>query len=346
MGGLMAYSGLTTKIRAMEGNFITEDQFREIAELPSVPQVVTWLKKNRGYAEILANLDEHDLHRGQIELVLRNVALLDYISLYRFSNQEQRKFLKLYSKRFEVRFLKRCLANVFDHRDISQNFTGLLKYYDEYSKLDVIKLGQAASIEEFIAGLKGTDYYDGLTLMVKADNPTLYDYEVALDLYYFSYIWKQKDKIFKRKDLQLMTEAYGSKFDMLNLWWIRRAKRYFHMNTTDIYAMLIPVNYKLRKEQISALVESESQEEFAAILAKTYYGRVYDNITPDTLEDMYAYVLKHVLLKESRQNPYSVATIYSYLYQKEHEINRLIIALECIRYGMPAEETMGYISKT
>lgn len=61
---------------------------------------------------------------------------------------------------------------------------------------------------------------------------------------------------------------------------------------------------------------------------------------------MYVYVLKHILLKESQQHPYSAATIYSYLYRKEHEINRLIIALECIRYGLPADETMSYISKT
>ena len=346
MGGLMAYSGLTTKIRAMESNFITDAQFREIAELSSVPQVVGYLKKNRGYAEVLSELDENNMHRGEIESLLRYEALLDYTSLYRFSNQEQRKFLKLYSKRYEIRVLKRCLSSIFDHRDISGDLGKLQKYYDKNTSLDVEKLSTSTTLEEFVGNLKGTDYYDGMKLMVKTDNPTLYDYEVALDLYYFSYIWKQKDKILSGKDLDLITNAYGSKFDMLNLWWIHRAKRYFHMSSPDIYAMLIPVRYKLRKEQISALVESETPEEFASQLSQTYYSRVYDNITPETLEDMYVYVLKHVLLKESQQNPYSVATIYSYLYQKEHEINRLVIALECIRYGLEADETMGYILKT
>ncbi len=45
---------------------------------------------------------------------------------------------------------------------------------------------------------------------------------------------------------------------------------------------------------------------------------------------MYAAIMKHILSSESRQDPYSVATIYSYLYHKEHEVNRLIIALECV----------------
>lgn len=346
MSGLMSYSGLTTKIRAKEHNFITEAGFREIAELPGVPQVVSYLKNHPGYAAVLSDLNETDLHRGQVEMALENAALLDYASLYRFSNQSQRKFLQLYSKRFEIRLLKKCLSDIFDHRDIATDLSGLSKYFDQYSNLNAEHLSASTTIDEFIENLKGSDYYDGLKRMVKADNPTLFDYEVALDLYYFSYIWKYKNKILKKKDLELITAAYGNKFDMLNLWWIHRSKRYFHMESPDIYALLIPVQYKLRKDQIKAFVESETEEEFAAILAATYYGKTYTDLSPDTLEDMYTYILKHVLTRESRQHPYSAATIYSYLYQKEHEIRRLIIALECIRYGLPADETMKYITKT
>lgn len=345
MSGLMSYSGLTTKIRAMESSFITEKQFQEIAELPSVPQVVSYLKKNRGYAAVLSCLDENDLHRGQIEAVLRNAALEDFISLYRFSNREQRDFLKLYSRRFEIRLLKKCLSSVFDHRDITPYLQELKKYFDHYSDLDIEKLGASSTADEFVENLKDTDYYNGLKRLVKAEKPTLFDYETALDLYYFSFIWKRKNKILKKTDLELITAAYGNKFDMLNLWWIHRARHYFHMEPHEIYAMLVPVQYKLRKEQIRALVESETDEEFAARLADTYYAKIYTDLRPENLEDMYVYVLKHVLLKESRQHPYSAATIYSYLYQKEHEINRLIIALECIRYGLHSDETMKYLSK-
>ena len=46
---------------------------------------------------------------------------------------------------------------------------------------------------------------------------------------------------------------------------------------------------------------------------------------------------------ESRKDPYSVAVIYSYLYHKEHEVNRLTIALECVRYKVGQEEAMRYI---
>ena len=47
----------------------------------------------------------------------------------------------------------------------------------------------------------------------------------------------------------------AKKFDMLNLQFILRSKRYYRMEPAAIYAQLIPVNYKLKKEEITAMVE-------------------------------------------------------------------------------------------
>ena len=49
------------------------------------------------------------------------------------------------------------------------------------------------------------------------------------------------------------------------------------------------------------------------------------------------------LEKEARKDPYSVALLYSYMYHKEHEVNRLTIAIECVRYGVAADEALQYI---
>ena len=34
----------------------------------------------------------------------------------------------------------------------------------------------------------------------------------------------------------------------------------------------------------------------------------------------------------------------SYLYEKEHEVDRLTTILECVRYGLPQEEFAKYIN--
>ena len=72
MDALLSYSGLTTKIRAMQSRLLTDDQYRELAELKSVPQAVTYLKQQPAYEAILDSLSEEALHRGKIEQLLVN----------------------------------------------------------------------------------------------------------------------------------------------------------------------------------------------------------------------------------------------------------------------------------
>ncbi|NCB91753.1 MAG: hypothetical protein EOM40_04165 [Clostridia bacterium] len=346
MGELLSYSGLSTKIRAMQSRLLTDQQYREMAELKSVPLAVAYLKQKPAYQNTWAALSEDDLHRGKIEQLLVNSIYDDYTKIYRFSNMKQRKFLDLYFGRYEISIMKECLNKIFDHRDVDLDLSMFKPFFDKHSKLDITKLTASASIEEFVANLKGTAYYQPLQSLARLESPTLFDYEMALDLYYFSAIWKNKDKLLKKKDLEEITRAYGNKFDLLNIQWIYRSKQYYHMDSADIYALLIPVNYKLRKKEISALVEAENMGVFESLLAQTYYGKRYEKLGPHTLEETYSYIMKYVLSRDSKQDPYSVSTIYCYLYHKEHEIDRLTTVLECIRYGTSPEDTMGYIFKS
>lgn len=347
MGTLLSYSGLTTKIRAMQSRLIDMPQFEEISQMDSVSQVVAYLKKQPGFQKLWANLDENTLHRGEIEQLLRHTIYQNFTRIYSFSNPQQRRFLALYFKRYEISVMKECLRKIFDHRDVTLNLSLFKDFFAKHSKLHLEKLTASSTIEEFVHNLKGTEYYVPLSLVLNSTNNTvtIFDYGMALDQYYFNQIWVVKDKVFSGLDLQEMNRSFGRKFDMLNLNWIHRSKRYYQMEPSAIYALLIPVRYKLHKEEISALVEAEDMDGFAKILSQTYYGKTMPNLSPETLEEDYTYILRSVLERDARKNPHSVAILYSYLYHKEHEVDRLTTAIECVRYKVSPEETMIHISK-
>ena len=344
MGRLLSYSGISTKIRAMQSKLISESEIQEMLQFTSVSHAAAWLKRTPEYARAWADLDENSLHRGQIEKLLKVSIFADFSKIYQFSNPEQRKFLDLYSRRYEIRVLKELMTNLFDHRDTDPvDISPYHEFFRRHSNLDLDRLTVCKTMDEFIAALKGNEFYVPLSRIQNHDTALLFDYGMALDLYYFSMIWNVRKKLFSGKDLKQITMAYGEKFDMLNLQFISRSKRYFHMTPADIYALLIPVNYKLKKEEISALVESSTYEDAQRIFRKTYYGRKYDHLSVHNLEEFYNYMLRSTLEKESRKDPYSVAMLYSYMYHKEHEVNRLTIAIECIRYGISPDEAMQYI---
>lgn len=344
MGGVLSYSGLSTKIRAMQSRLSTDEEFQEILQFSSVSQVASYLKKSPEYAQKWSSLDENTLHRGEIEKLLKKSIFQNFSRLYHFANPEQRKFLDLYSKRYEIRVLKEVMTNIFDHRNTDPvDVFPYRDFFRQHSKIDVDKLTACTTMDELISCLKGNEFYIPLSRIQGHENALLFDYGMALDLYYFSLIWNVKKKLFKGKDLEEITKTYGEKFDMLNLQFIQRSKRYFQMEPADIYALLIPVNYKLKKEEITALVEAPTYEDARRIFRKTYYGSKYEHLTVANLEEFYNYILRNVLEKEAHRNPYSVAVIYSYLYHKEHEVNRLTIAIECVRYGVNPDEAMRYI---
>ena len=347
MGNLLSYSGISTKIRAMQSKLINEEQIREILELSSIPQVTAYLKRTPEYSKVWASLDEASTHRGQLEKLLKASIFHNFSKIYQFANPEQRRFLDLYSRRYEIRVLKEIMTNLFDHRDTDPvDVSPYREFFRRHSRLDIDRLVACTNMEEFINALKGNEFYGPLSRIQNRENALLFDYGMALDLYYFSLIWHVRKKLFSGNDLKEITMAYGEKFDMLNLQWIYRSKRYYHMTSAQIYALLIPVHHRLKKDVVKALVEAENMSAFSQLLEQTYYAKRYDSFKVDTLESMYAAIMKHILSSESRQDPYSVATIYSYLYHKEHEVNRLIIALECVRYRISADEAMQHIAKT
>ncbi len=346
MGSLLSYSGLSTKIRAMQSKLINERQYREIAQLASVTEIVAYLKKQPGFSDLWADLDEHSLHRGDIEKLLTHTIHQNFAKLFRFANPQQRTFMALYFKRYEIAVMKDCLRKVFDKGYAQLDLSLFKEFFDRHSKLDIEKLTASSTVEEFINNLQGSEYYAPLKKLGAEYSPRLFDYGMALDQHYFANIWSVKEKLFKKKDLQEITAAYGNKFDMLNLQWIYRSKKYYHMNPADIYALLIPVHYRLSKKNMEALVEAPDEEEFRRALDSTYYKKRFPELAPEKLEELYTRNLKTILETEARKYPHSVIVIYSYLYHKEHEVDRLTTAIECIRYGLSPAETLDYIHKT
>lgn len=345
MGTLLSYSGLTTKIRAMESHLIPDEDYRRIAELATVGEVVTFLKKIPGYREVFEGVDETDLHRGEIERHLTDSIYWGFVRLYRFADQEQRKFLDLYFQRYEIFVVKRYLHRIEDHRGYVPKLGAFDRFFHKHTQLDLERMSSAATPEELVQSLEGTDYYRPLARLLERGDITPFDYEMTLDMAYFAKIWKLKDKLFSGQDLDSMTKSYGVKFDMLNLDWIFRSKKYYHLDHAEIYAMLIPMHHRLKKEEITGLVEASTVEEFEALLARTYYAQKYERLTSDTIEELYAAILRSTLAKEARNHPYSPVSLYSYLYRKEHEIDRLTTALECIRYHLDAQTTYDYIMR-
>lgn len=347
MSGLLAYSGITAKVKAMQRHFITDDEYRELAALDSVSDAVNYLKRIPSYETIFQSVDEQSLHRGMIEQRLTLSLYDDFAKLYRFTNISQRKFLDLYFMHYEITILKKCLRSALDNQNFDFDLSAFQDFFDKHSKLDIIKLSSCGNLQELITELGGSPYSVLLNHLSDTREPTLFDYEMHLDLMYFRAVWKTKSRQLTRSEAKVLSQCFGSKLDMLNIQWIYRSKKYYRLSSVDIYALLIPAHYRLRKEEIIRMVEAGTLEEFYTALADSFYGslELTDlNEKPD-LEGLYEQVLNRIHRITSQRDPYSMAALNSYLYFKELEIQKLITVIESIRYGIRADEICSYVIK-
>ena len=343
MGNVMTYSGITVKIRAMQAKLLKDGDYEQIASMRSVPEVTEFLKEKPAYEKYLEEMDSTLYHRGNVEKILYQSLFDDYSRIFRFGGPQQKQFLKTYWKRYEVDVINYCLRIVFNHYQIPFDLDYKKEYFDRYSQISIDALVASKNVEELVDNLAGTEYYEPLKKIREMETATLFDYDMALELYYFTTLWKRQKRLLKGKELKLYARDCGTKIDLLNLQWVYRAKKYYHMLPPDIYSLTIPIHYRLSVKEYKTLVETPSLEEFLRQAENTWYAKKYDFGDGRTMEQTYKDCLRHLYLADRRQNPYSVASIYTYLYLKEEEIDKLTTALECIRYGLPRSETLAYM---
>lgn len=343
MGILFDYNSINTKIRGLEKNLLSEEEYIAVAELTTISEAVIFLKKHPGYRNILADVDETSIHRGELEGLLQTSIYKSFTKLYRFANLEQRKFLDLYFIKYEIVILKSCLRMVFDNRNVNLDLSYFQDIFNKHSHMDIIDLSNSTTLEEMVSKLKGSPYYEILWKLNSLTSPTLFDYEMALDNYYFSQMWKKHSDFLKGVDLEIIRDNYGSKMDLLNIQWIFRSKNYYKISAAEIYSIIIPFHHKLRKSEVSALIESSSTDEFFSILEHSHYKRQFLNMDTKSLEKVYLYSMNQLTDSNVRKYPYSIASINTYLYRKEYEIDRLTTLLEGIRYKLNKEDVLSYI---
>lgn len=339
MDGLISYSGISTKIRAMERWRISDRQFEELAALESVPEAVQYLRRFPPYGEIFAGLEDSELHRGNIEQRLNLSQYRDFAKLYKFANMKQRRFLDLYFMHYEIAIIKTCLRNAAGHREQRQDLSLFKDFFERHASIDLIRLSESGGIGEFISNLKGSPYYGPLASLWEQGTATMPACESALDMLYFKAIWRVKDKYLSKKEEAIIVQCFGTRMDMLNIQWICRSKKYYRLTPGDIIAMIIPISLHLTRKEIHDMAGAESVDQVFELVRRSWYGKLEGIVNAEeadgeSLDQVTREIIDRIYLKTSRKDPYSMASLNSYLYFKERETQRIVTVLEKIRYGV------------
>ena len=94
--------------------------------------------------------------------------------------------MKLILKNYAIDLINYCLRIVITHYKQPFDLNYKRAFFDRYSQISIEKLITSRTTDELVENLKDTEYYTPLRKLKDAQDVTLYDYNLTLDLYYFT----------------------------------------------------------------------------------------------------------------------------------------------------------------
>jgi V/A-type H+-transporting ATPase subunit C len=340
------FQAVNAKIAAMRGALLTAADYDNLCRLDSVDGIGMRLRERREYASLLSGLEDTALRRGTLEERLPLSLYSDYERIrFYFYERDWEELLSALFLRFELDALKQLLCMIFDERDISYTQPEIELLFARHARLDTAKLTAAKTVKELIDELRHTPLYSALSGAYGRD-PTLFSLERQLDLHYYMHLWK-KINGFKDKETQTtLRRLVGTQIDLLNVLWVYRLKHYYKIPNEQIFAYVIPINYRVSADDLSRMAECAGEAELTEAVSRTPYRGVYTvpGRPPFVQPELRAAQAMRKLYKtEVRRHPDSLAVTAAYIFEKEQEINNITVTLEGVRYGLPAERIMGYL---
>lgn len=333
------YCAISAKLKAMHKGCLKNADLEEMLKKKSVRDIYSYLRDNTVYHDELERLDSNDVHRGQIEAMLKSEIFSEFERVYNFMDLSQKRIMKYWFRRYEIEFLKDSIRYIFNGEtsrsyEYSDEF---MNFFVQHSKINTELAQKAQNFEEFIEACKDSMYYN-LLARSSSINADCFSICMMLDSFYYQSLWKAKDKYLSRDEAQSFGELIGSRIDMLNIIWIYRGKKYFKFEPDMIYTYLIPVG-RLTRDNIRMLVEAQSVDEMINAAAQTKYAALFDQVVDGGyyVEEQYRRLLKKFATDISVKHPLSMAAVLAYFYQREAEINVITTIIEGVRYSIDSK---------
>lgn len=340
---LYKYSGIHSKMKGMSRGLLTEEDYIELLGKKSVIEIALYLESNTSYKTALKSAgDTASIHRGELEKILQKSFEDDFVKLMKFENGGNKEFLRIYILRYEIELLK-VMLRMLENNTLNTFERRINEYFLKSMTIDVDKLKTSHNLPQFIENLKGSVYSKLLSpFIVNTEHLNLFSIEMSLDVYYFKRVWKLKDKLLSPSDALIVKQTFGSEVDLLNILWIIRCKKYFNTPKELIYSFIVPINYRLRREQLKPLVEAETADEVLLLLEKTRYKGLF-NRDDLFLEQYYLSYVARIFYRKSRLETFSIMSSLGYLHIKEIEMTNIIKIIEGVRYSENIREIKGYV---
>ena len=323
------------KARAKYGRHLTDRDYSSIIACQSVAEVMVYLKSHTHYASALSEVNERDVHRGRLEMLLRQYQFYEFDSLCRYDSSISEGFSKYVVEKTEVEQIIRFLI-LLNSNSTEKFIFQFPAFFVKHTALNINKLANAHDFSEFLNALHGSPYYD----ILKAYKP---DKKGMLPVSYmenklYAYVFGNMFELIKKKSKGAERDELLRMFYTINDYAIfskiLRLKKYYNLSPEVVKSNLLPEYSDLSQNMIDRMCAAGSSAEVFRIMQSKGCGRLINKIGYTYASDISPRV-RYTMAKKNihfSNNP-SVVMI-SYMFLAETELLNVISMIEGIRYQL------------
>lgn len=345
MDSVRRHAAVAAKIRAMEGRFLTDEDYDNLLRMKSVTDCAQYLKENTNYNQVLADAEVHTIHRGELEGLIKSYIIRNLDRIIHYYSGSYRNFIRTFYAKYEIEDLKDLAREVYNRNEI-KNFQDNV-FIGKFSKVDTKKVFDAKSVRDIIIAMGDTALGKYLNpLMDGRKNESLFRYEMVLDMAYYSILQEEWDNL-SSNDQKTIQYAFGIIGDILNIQWIYRGKKFYDIKPEILLNYTIKPCYRLNFKKLKELCYESTVSDFLDNARRTQYGFLFKkDETIDIYMDrrMYRYIY-YKLQSIDKNNHMNIINAIAYILFLEYEVKDIISIIEISRYGVSEDQGRKYLIK-
>lgn len=327
-----------SKARAMYGRRLTTQNYKELMACQSVGEVAAYLKSRTSYKKALAGINEYSIHRGQLEVRLKQKLFDDFASLCRYEISVGEHFSDYLIIRSEVEQILHSIILLSAGKPEEYLFS-MPMYLTRHTRIDLNALAQIKSFDDLLNALSHTPYHKLLeTFRPVGGLPLNYTgIENALYTYLYSSIFEVIDKYTKGETAKQLREIFNSYLDLVNYSRIVRLKASYQGEPDFIRSSLLPLG-SLRKKVLNQMLEAQTEAEINGILKKTSLGKQFLQIDHTYADEIPERVKYSICRHDIHFSTHPSVVLMAYAFIAQAELTDIITIVEGVRYHLPADE--------
>lgn len=333
-----ASNAVLSKARAMYGKRLTSKDYNELLNCDSVTDVALYLKYKTNYAEILSDLNESDIHRGQLENLLRKKIFNDFEKLERFELSIGEDLAQYIIIRTEIEQIVHVLIFLISNKTEKYIYT-MPEFFNKHTSVDLPAFSKVKSYDDFLDVLKGSVYYKLLKNYKPLENEPINLNKIENVLY--TYLYKRIFEMIKSyKNARVekeLNEMFNLFVDLHNFVRVLRLKKFYKASPELIYDSILPFGLFKRKH-IEGFVHAKNSDEVISIMRSTWLSGKMRDIRynyVDEIPDIMRYRKSRHNIRYSTKPP---VVMISYVFLTEIELANIINIIEGVRYKLPPEK--------